>query len=71
MAKLITLQICQKYFVASNFFILHAHLQYVYNILEKCCKDPVKTLSGVDFTKYALSTIIYYVQSSANNKDNG
>ena len=28
--------------------------------------DPVKALKGVDFTKYALSTIIYFMQSSEN-----
>ena len=44
---------------ASNFFILHAHPQYIYNIFAKCWKDPVTALRGVDFTKYALSAIIY------------
>ena len=29
-------------------------------------KDPVKALRGVDVTKYALSTIIYLMQSSEN-----
>ena len=49
-------------FVKKYFFcikLLHAHLQYVCNISSKCWKDPVKALRGVDFTKYALSTIIY------------
>ena len=27
-------------------------------------KDPVKALRGVDFTKFALPTIIYLMQSS-------
>ena len=32
--------------------------------LQNAKKDSVKALRGVDFTMYALSTIIYYVQSS-------
>ena len=34
--------------------------------LQSVEKDPVKVLRGVDFTKYALSTIIYYGQLSEN-----
>ena len=51
---------CQ--FVKINFFSIklpHAHLQYVCNISANCWKDPVKGLRGVDFTKYALSMVIY------------
>ena len=40
------------------------NLKYVYNITAKCWQDPVKALKGVDFIKYALSTIFYYMQSS-------
>ena len=40
------------------------NLKYVYNITAKCWQDPMKALRGVDFIKYALSTIFYYVQSS-------
>ena len=29
-------------------------------------KDPIKALGRIDFTKYALSTIIYLMQSSEN-----
>ena len=29
-------------------------------------KDPIKALGRTDFTKYALSTIIYLMQSSEN-----
>ena len=29
-------------------------------------KDPMKALGRIDFTKYALSTIIYLMQSSEN-----
>ena len=47
----------KKYF--SCIKLLHAHLQYVCNISSKCRKEPVKALRGVDFTKYALYTIIY------------
>ena len=39
--------------------LLQAYLQYVCNISTTCWKDPMKALTGVDFTKYALSTIIY------------
>ena len=62
MAKLKTYKFVEDYFFSINF--LHAHLQYVYNIYAKCCKDQVKALRGLDFSKYVLSTIIYYAQSS-------
>ena len=38
--------------------ILHAHLQYVCNILAKYKKDTLKALGGVDYTKYALLEIL-------------
>ena len=38
--------------------ILHAHLQYVCNMSAKYWKETLKALGGVDFTKYALPTII-------------
>ena len=64
MAKLKTLSVWQKYFFSIK--LLHAYLPYVCNISAQCWKDPVKTLMGVQFTKYgyALSTIIYYVELS-------
>ena len=40
----------------------HAHLQYVCNTLAKYLKDTLNALGGVDFTRYALSVIIQYVQ---------
>ena len=56
-------------FVKIHFFsikLLHAHFQYVCNISAKCWKDLVKALRGVDFTMYALTTIIYKVHLSEN-----
>ena len=44
-------------FSASNFFMHIFNMSVTY--LQKCWKDAVKALRGVDFTKYALSTIIY------------
>ena len=58
---------CQ--FVKKDFFTItlrHVHFQYVSNISAKCWQEPMNALRGVDFTKYALSTIIYYVQLSEN-----
>ena len=34
--------------------ILHAHLQYVWNMSAKYQKRILKAVGGVDFTKYAL-----------------
>ena len=47
----------KKYFFSTK--LLHAHLQYVCNLATKNSKDAMKALRGVDFTKYALSSIIY------------
>ena len=44
-------------FVKNYFFsiiILHAHLQYVWNMSAKYQKRILKAVGGVDFTKYAL-----------------
>ena len=38
---------------------LHAHDHYISNVYAKHWRDPIKALRGVDYTKYALSTIIY------------
>ena len=43
-----------------SIIILHAHLQYVRNMSAKYCKEILKALGGVDFTNYALPTIIEY-----------
>ena len=54
--------LCRNIFSASK---LHMHiLQYVCNVWVKFWKDPRKALTGVDFTNYALLTIINYVQLS-------
>ena len=56
-------------FVKNYFFIiivLHAHLQYVWNMSAKYWKEILKALGGVDFTNYALPTIIVYKQWSKN-----
>ena len=55
-------QFVKKYCFSIKF--LHAYLQYVCNVSTKCWKDPIKGLSAADFTKYALSIIIYYVEFS-------
>ena len=49
-------------FVKTYFFsiIIHAHLQYVWNMSAKYWKEILKALGGVDFTNYALPTIIEY-----------
>ena len=44
--------------------IIHAHLKYIWNKSTK--KETLKALGGVDFTKYALPTIIVYKQWSRN-----
>ena len=36
------------------------------SVYVKYCRDPIKVLIGVDYTKNALSTIIYQVQSKEN-----
>ena len=41
--------------------LLYAHLHYVCNILTKYQNDSLKALGGVNFTKYALLSIIQYV----------
>ena len=38
--------------------IIHAHLKYIWNKSTKNLKETLKALGGVDFTKYALPTII-------------
>ena len=38
-----------------------------YNISLKHWKNPTKAVRGVDFTKDALSTIIYWVHLSENS----
>ena len=40
----------------------HVHFQYVCNIHVKYYKITLKVVRGVEFTKYALLTIIHYVQ---------
>ena len=40
--------------------IIHAHLKYIWNKSTKNLKETLKALGGVDFTKYALPTIIVY-----------
>ena len=47
--------------------IIHAHLKYIWNKSTKNLKETLKALRGVDFTKYALSIIIVYIQWSRNN----
>ena len=50
-------------FVKNYFFIiiiLHAHFQYVWNMSAKYWKEILKALGGVDFTNYALPTIVEY-----------
>ena len=52
-------------FVKNHFFsiiIIHAHLQYVWNMSAKYWKEILKALGGVDFTNYALPTIFVYMQ---------
>ena len=61
-----TVSFSQNIFSASNFFMYISNIQYVCNISAKYWKDPVKALREVDCTKYALSTIIYLMQSSEN-----
>ena len=46
--------------------IIHAHLKYIWNKSTKNLKETLKALRGVDFTKYALPTIIVYKQRSRN-----
>ena len=46
--------------------IIHAHLKYILNKSTKNLKETLKALGGVDFTKYALPTIIVYKQWSRN-----
>ena len=61
MAKLVSLS--NNIFSASNFF-MHIFIMSV-TYLQSAEKIQRKLL-GVDFTKYALSTIIYLMQSSEN-----
>ena len=51
-----------KFFSASDFIMHILNMSITYLQIVK--KKTVKALRGIDFTKYALSTIIYYVQSS-------
>ena len=44
--------------------IIHAHLKYIWNKSTKNLKETLKALGGVDFTKYALPTIIVHVYIS-------
>ena len=46
--------------------IIHAHLKYIWYKSTKNLKETLKALGGVDFTKYALPTIIVYKQWSRN-----
>ena len=46
--------------------ITHAHLKYIWNKSTKNLKETLIALGGVDFTKYALLTIIVYKQWSRN-----
>ena len=46
--------------------IIHAHLKYIWNKSTKNLKEILKALGEVDFTKYALPTIIVYKQWSKN-----
>ena len=46
--------------------IIHAHLKYIWNKSTKNLKETLKALGGVDFTKYAIPTIIVYKQWSRN-----
>ena len=62
LAKFKMLSICQKKFFGIK--LLHANLQYVYNIPAKYQMDILKALGGVDFTKSALLLISQYVQWS-------
>ena len=41
--------------------IIHAHLKYIWNKSTKNLKETLKALGGVDFTKYAITTIIVHV----------
>ena len=38
--------------------LLHAHLQYVFNIPAKYYKNQLKALGGVEYIKFALLAII-------------
>ena len=54
--KWLSLKHCKfvkKYFFSTK--LLHAHLQYVCNISARHWKDPMKALSGADFTKYSTA----------------
>ena len=46
--------------------IIHAHLKYIWNKSTKNLKETLKALRGVDFTKYALPTIIVHEKWSRN-----
>ena len=46
--------------------IIHAHLKYIWNKSTKNLNETLKALGGVDFTRYALPTIIVYKQWSRN-----
>ena len=55
--KLKNLLVCQKNIIsASNVFMHIFNMSVIY--LQSVEKDPVKAIRVVDFTKYALSTII-------------
>ena len=43
--------------------IIHAHLKYIWNKSTKNLKETLKAIGGVDFTKYALPTIIVYISN--------
>ena len=49
--------------------IIHAHLKYIWNKSTKNLKETLKALGGVDFTKYALPTIISNGQEMAMLKN--
>ena len=46
--------------------IIHAHRKYIWNKSTKNLKETLKAPREVDFTKYALPTIIVYKQWSRN-----
>ena len=60
LAMLKTLSVCQKIiFSALNFFMHIFNMSVLYLQSVEKIQDPVKALRGVDFTKYALSSIIH------------
>ena len=54
-----------KNIFSASIFVMHI-VSMSETYLQSVKKDPVKALTCVDFAKYALSIIIYYVQVSEN-----